>query len=345
MGTTAGNLIFYEAQFQTGVWEGLTQNLDAFNDASLGTITLSAGARAGRKPVNTFWDDISGLVQRRNPSGTGTLVPAAVADSEHRSIKLFRSAPITLTRQAFVDRGMDTPEGTRLYGVQLGQAQLQNYLNTGISALLGAIGGVNAASVPTTNSALQASSATPGGSTTLSHGILNTALGKFGDARQNLRAMVVHSVPLTALIGTAFTSQVIAYQVGGTTIGNGMVPTLGLRTINTDSSALAEDESSSFSSPGTNYNTLLLAPGALQLKVGPSNALFSPITGDGSTTSENHKWLLSTEWEFEITVKGVSYKSASNDNPTDAVLAAASNWEVPVSDRKLGPGVLVKTDG
>jgi hypothetical protein len=44
-------------------------------------------------------------------------------------------------------------------------------------------------------------------------------------------------------------------------------------------------------------------------------------------------------------VKGVSYKSGSDDNPTDAQLAAGSNWELVASDRKLGPGVLVKTDG
>jgi hypothetical protein len=339
MGTTAGGLTFYDEQFETGVWLGLTQFLDAFNAASAGTISLTSGARKGRKPVEAFWDDIAGLVQRRAPSGTSTLTPGAFADSEHRSIKLFRSAPVTMTRQAFIDRGMDTAEGTRLYGQQLGQAQAQNYLNTAISALVGGITAVG-------STAISDLSTSPAGSATLTHGALNTALGKFGDQRSALRAMVVPSVPLTGLIGQAFSQQVIAFQVGGTTIANGMIPTLGLRTINTDSSALEEAESSSLgSTAATNYNTLLLAPGAIQVKTGLSNSAFGFITGDGSTTSENQKWLLSTEWEFEITLKGVSYKSGSDDNPTDAQLAAGSNWELVASDRKLGPGVLVKTDG
>lgn len=335
MGLTAGGLTFYEDQFETGVWFGLTQNLNVFNQFSGNTIVLQGGARKGRKPENTFYDDIAGLVQRRDPSGTGTLTPAVLADSAHRSIKLFRSAPLELTRQAFIDRGFDTPDGTRLYGQQLGEQMRLNFLNTGISALVGALTAVG-------SNAIHDISTTPGEAGVISHGVLNTALGKFGDARQNIRSLVTHSVPLTTLVGGAIASQAIAFQMGGVAIMNGMVPTFNLQTVITDSPALEVDIAPSTSE--TDYSTLLLVPGALTVKTGLSNAVFSFITGASGATPENQKWLLSTEWEFEITIKGVSYKSGSADNPTDAALASSANWDFPMSSHKLGPGILLKTD-
>lgn len=76
--------------------------------------------------------------------------------------------------------------------------------------------------------------------------------------------------------------------------------------------------------------------------MGPVGNVFAPITGDGSTTPENMQWLLSTEWEFEIDLKGVSYAGAAA--PNNATLATPASWTSFVSNRKLGPGMIIRAD-
>lgn len=332
MGTTVSGMTFYESQFETGVWLGLTQYIDAFNAASGGAILLEPGARKGRKPVQTIVSDVSGLIQSRAPSGTSTKTPTTFSNAEHRAIKLFRTAPMEIARQDWIDMGLSTAEGTRLFGEQFGAAQAQDYLNAAISALVGSITAVG------TTAVLDIQAESPN---TPTFGALNRTLGKLGDRRSAVRTLVAHSVSMQNLIGTAFSSQQIAFQVGPTTITNGMVPAMGLREVTTDSSALY-DAGTSASTDDT-YYTLALVPGAVVIRTGPQNQLFSPITGASGATPENQRWLLSVEYEFEIAVKGVSYKSASTDNPNNAALATSTNWTMFVTDRKLGPGALLKS--
>lgn len=330
MPLTAGNLIFYEEQFETGVWLGLTQFIDAFNASSGNTILLSAGARKGRKPVETFIDDIAGLIQRRDPSGTGNLTPAAFSDSEHAAIKIFRSAPLTLTRQAWIDRGFNTESGTRMYGIQFGRQQAQDYLNTVISALVGSINAIGSSAVlDITGETVK----------TMGFDALNRGLGKMGDSRQQVRSLVTYSKPLTDLIGTAFSSQQIAFQVGGTTVFNGGIPSMGLQQILTDAPPLTIPATSA---DPEQYYSLALVPNAARVKTGPSNQIFSVITGSATSTPENHQYLLSIEWEFEIMLRGVSYTSATV-NPNAATLADPASWTLVATNRKLGPGVMIVT--
>jgi hypothetical protein len=325
-GTTAGGMVFYEEQFETGQWAGLTQFLDAFNGASGGTIMLEAGARKGRRPVETVMDDVLGIVQRRNPSGTGTLTPKTFGDSEHAAIKIFRSAPMNLTRQDWVDKGLGDETGTRLFGEQVGAAQAQDYLNTVIAALVGAVTAVGASAIHNiTGETVK----------TMNFGSMNTGLFKIGDRRQSLRSFVAHSKVMGDLVGTAFSSQVIAFQVGNTTIANGGIPSFGLQQIMTDASPLVNLNGSATDT----YNTLALIPGAATVKTGPSGQQVAPITGTETAAPENIKTRLTLEWEYEIKIRGVSF-TGSGDNPNNAALADAANWTLIASDNKLGPGVL-----
>lgn len=327
-GTTASGMTFYEEQFETGVWLGLTQFIDAFNGASANTIVLDAGARKGRHPSSTVIDDVSGLIQRRNPSGTGTLTPTTFGNSEHKAIKIFRSAPLNLTSQDWVDMGLDTEDGTRLFGEQFGQAQAQDYLNTVLAALVGAITAVGA------NAILDITGET---TKVLTFDALNRGLFKLGDRRQAVRALVAHSKPMRDLIGTAFSSQAIAFQVGNTVIANGGIPSFGLQQVMTDAAPLVNLNGSATDT----YNVLGLVPLAARVRTGPSRQQVSPITGTAAAAPENQMTRLSIEYEFEIEVKGVSYTNAG-DNPTDASLASSGNWTLIASGEKLGPGVLIE---
>lgn len=330
MPTTVSGLTFFENQFETGLYQGITQVVDGFNGASGGAMTLTAGARKGRRPENTFFQVTDGVIQRRDPTSTGSKTPTTFADESHKSIKLFNTAPMTWRRQDWVDTGLSTETGTRLFGIQYGQSLARNYLNTAISALVGSINSIGATAIHDV-----------GGSSTFAYDVLNTGLGKLGDRRQNARTIVAYSKPLTDLSNTAFTSQQVAFQVGGTVIFNGGLPSLGLPVLNTDAAPLYEPDTAT----NDKYNTLVLVPGALMLRTGPSSTVFTLIPGTASAVPENQTWLLSIESEFELTVKGVSYTGAS-DNPTDSQLADSANWTHVTGtavDVKNGPGILIRT--
>jgi hypothetical protein len=328
MPTTVSGLTFYEEQFETGLYQGLTQAVDGFNAASGGAIMLANGAAKGRKPLQTFFQHQAGLMQSRDPSGTGTLTPVKVGNAEHASIKAFDAAPMTFTSQDWEDMGMSDTTGTFLYGVMYGESLAERLLNAAISALIGATQAIGATAVHDYS-----------GTGALDYGVLNTALGKMGDRRQSLRTLVAYSKPLTDLIGQAFTSQQVAFQLGSATIYSGAMPTLGLGVVNTDAPPLFVDLS------GTDhYWTLALVPGAISLKTGPSRRIFNVITGSATATPENHTWLLSIESSFEIKVRGVSYTGAAL--PNNAALATSGNWTHVTGSAaqvKNGPGIAIKT--
>lgn len=329
MPTTVSGLTFYEEQFETGLYQGLTQAVDGFNASSGGAITLTNGAAKGRRPTSTFFQHTAGLLQTRDPSGTGTLSPVKVGNAEHKSIKTFHAAPMTFTSQDWEDMGMSDETGTRLFGVMYGESLAQHLLNSAVSALVGSIQAIGATAVHDHS-----------GTGSFDYGVLNAALGKMGDRRQMIRTLVAYSKPLTDLLGQAFTSQQVAFQLGSATIYNGSLPTLGLAVVNTDAPPLFIDLSTA-----DNYWTLALVPGAIQLKTGPSRRIFNVITGTAAATPENHTWLLSVESSFEIKVRGVSYTGAG-DNPNNAALATAGNWTHVTGDSadvKNGPGIAIKT--
>lgn len=327
MPTTVSGLTFYEEQFETGLYQGLTQAVNAFNGASGGAMILTSGAAKGRLPVETFFQAQAGLVQARNPSGTSNLTPTKFQNAEHGSVKVFDSAPMVFSAQDWEDSGLSQEVSSYLFGVNYGENMAIRMVNSGIAALVGALlelGAVATHDVSATGA--------------FDYGVLSRGLGKFGDRRQALRTLVAHSIPLTDLAGQAFTSQQVAFQLGTTTIYNGGMPSLGLGVVNTDSASLLIDNSNvDF------YRTLALVPGALMIKTGPSRQVFSFVPGTAAATPENQTWLLSVESSFEIKVKGVSFGGSAL--PNDAALALAANWDDVTSaaggDVKNGPGVMI----
>lgn len=326
-GTTVSGMTFYEEQLETGIYEGLTVAVDAFNASSGNALLLEVGARKGRKPVRTFIEGVSGLIQRRDPSSdSDTLTPTTFSNSEHRAIKIFRSAPFNLRRQDWVDMGLDSEEGTRLFGIQFGQLQVLDYLQAVASALVGAITAIGATAIlDITGETVK----------TANFDALNRASFKLGDFRSALRTIVAHSKFYQDLIGKALTDQVIAFQVGNTTIRDGSILSLGLQQVMTDVDSLVNLNGSATDT----YNTLLLVAGAGRVKTGPSGSQVSPVVGTATAAPANQLTRLSIEYEYEIEIKGVSYKAASGDNPNNAALATASNWELVGANVKQGPGV------
>ena len=268
--TTSSGLTFYEEEAETGLWLGLTQFSNAFNANSGGTIVLQTGARKGYIPAHTVMDDISGLIQSRDPSATGNKTPVNFANSEHKAIKVFSTSPLVFRRQDWIDSGLDSATGTRLFFEMLGQAQAQQYLNSALSALVGSIGAIGTTAIHDIS-----------GSKNADYTELNIAMGLMGDRRQGIRGLAMYSTALRDLIGEAYASQQIAFQVGGVTINNGSIPTMGLRQIVTDAPPLTiVNTGADF------YWSLLLVPSAVIIKTGPSHSVFEFQPGTPTSTPD-----------------------------------------------------------
>ncbi len=327
MPQTASGLTFFEEEFETGVIMGLAQETDGFNAASRNTIVLDTGADKGLLPKRTLLQALStsALIQTRDPQGTGTLVPVVPQDTTQGSVKVFHGAPIIWRRQDWEDTGLGTETGTRYAGVNMAMALAERWLNAGIAALTGAIGSIGATA--------QVIAPSPA---TFDYGLLNQGKGKMGDRMQTLAMTVGHSKAFTDLMGQAFTSQQVAFQLGNSAITTGSLGApLGLPMLVTDAPPLVN---------ATRFSTLLLVPGAVTVSRGPTSRVFSFITGDGATTPENQTWLLTEEGSFEIKVAGVSWTGAAK--PSDADLANAANWTAigQESTVKQGPGIEIETD-
>lgn len=330
MPTTVSGLTFYEEQAETGMYLGLTQFIDGFNDSSGGAIQLMAGARKGYRPVTTFVDDAA-LVQRRDPTSTGNLTPTTFSNTEHKTAKFFLATKHIFRRQDFIDQGFNTPDGALWIGEQLGLKYAQTLLNAALAACVGAINAIG------TTAVLDITGGSPG---TLAFTQVNLGLAKLGDMRQNARALVMPGAPLTSLVGDALATQAIAFQIGQTTVYNGLVPAMGLKTVVTDAPGLIVPATTSPVAP-EKYYTLGLVPGAVKVKTGAaSTPSLHFVTGSASAAPANETYLFSTESEVEIEVRGVSFTAVSNF-PNDATLATSGSWTLVAADRKLGPGFLI----
>jgi hypothetical protein len=285
-----------------------------------------------------FANRIAGLIQSRDPDSTSTLTPVRFTGTTQRAVNCFRSAPADYALQDFRDMGLSEETGASLYGTQLADGQMLDIVNTAISALVGGIGAIGA-------TATHDVSGTGTAGAPFSMSVLEGGKAKMGDARSQLVTMLAHSVPLSSLYTASIADQASAFHVAGTIITQGNVATMGLTTVNTDASALIVDESTS--TAANNYLTLLLVPGAVEINVLDMQTIVDTVIGTYNTTPQNILVRLLHEWQFTVKIKAVSYKSASAANPSNAVLATSSTWEVPGTPTltvKQGPGVIVKTD-
>lgn len=331
---TAGDLLFYPTQIETAIYERISQVITGFNAASGGAILLQDGAEKGRRTVSDYYENIDPIQARDPSSGSATLTAAKFSNAQKSTIKLFDAAPVEWRRQEWIDRGMNNREGQRLYGLAYGDRLAQRLINSAVAALVGAIPSATTTAARTVHD---------GTASTFSYDVLNTALILLGDRGGEASSLVIRTKPMRNLAGDAYTSQQIAFQFGTTVIRGGALPFPGLEPVHSDFPALLDtvpipDE----------YTTLALFQGAVTIKFGPSVTSLDKVPGVLTAGSvvlpANMLWVMNTESEYELEVKNVSYKAASVDNPSDAVLADPANWENATGDdEKRGPGIAIIT--
>jgi len=320
----ASDFTIYNEEFFTGLTEVVMQNANGFNAASLNAIRLVASTQKGDYEKSTFIDEISSLTSRRDTTSVSTATDLAMTQSEQVAVKMNRKiGPVAQTLDAWRKIGASAATMYLMFGRQVGEAVTLDYFNSALTAVTAALRG---------QSALLYDAEDNASTKTLNHTNLVDGLAKAGDGAGSIVAWVMHSKSYFDLMKNAISDNV--FQVGGVTITNGTVASLGRPIIISDASSLTETSGSS----ATTYLTLGLRADAVAVIQSEAQEVISDVVSG----LENIVMRLQGEYAMNIKVKGMAWDVTNGAaNPTDAALGTSTNWDKVATDDRSLPGVMV----
>lgn len=306
------------------VTEVIAQQVDKFNAASRGTITLSTRANRGDFDIEASFKEIAGLMKRRDAYGTGSINAVQLAMMQEASVKVAGGTyPVNWEPQQLAWIQMDQKVAGVVIGEQVAVGMFADMLNTGLAAARAAMVNVGATVHYTVPSQGDLSFL----------GLMNGAR-LFGDAAQQIQAWVMHSNGLFDLYGNALTNSQNLFEFGNVSV---IQDGFGRVFIVTDSPSLY----GAVSSPDvTDYFALGLVPGGVFIE---DNAdFFSNI--DTTNGTENIQRTFQAEYTFNVGLKGYTWDTTNGGkSPTDAELATGTNWDKTATSLKNTAGVVVQS--
>ena len=320
----ASNFQIYHDEFYAGYVETIQQNVDAFNEASAGCISMITQAHEGHYQKEAFFDVIASLVTRRDITTVTAATDLAPTSDEFVGVKLnWKIGPVANTIDAWKKIGADQSELSFVVGQQVAKALPQRMLDRALAALEAKLDSVAALEEDDTAAVIT------------STGMID-ALQNAGDNAQNIVCWVMHSKPYYDLLRVNVTDAI--YRANGVMIVQGTPVTYGRPVVVTDSSSLVETDG--VSSGVDAYSTLGLYRGAATLKVSEPDTIVTDVV----TGLENLVVRFQGEGAFTLALRGCEWDVTNGGvNPTDAAVATATNWDTQVADNKLLPGVILKT--
>lgn len=288
--------------------EVLDQQVQLFNGASRGMITLRAAAHQGDFSDTAFWKKISGLVRRRNAYGSGAVAEKVLQHLLDTSVKVAAGTPpIRIDPGMFKWIQRSPEEAGAVIGRQLAGDTLADMLNA--AALVGRVAISNVAAVTNDVSA----GAGDDGKASLIN--LNGTVAKFGDRSQAIVGWLMHSKQLFDIYGQAitngqqlFTFETVAVRQDG----------FGRLFVVTDSPSLV------VAGAPTKYHALGLVSGAIAVD---QNGDYTDNT-EGKNGDENIQRTWQAEWSYNVGIQGWAWdKTSGGKSPNDAAIGAAGNWD------------------
>jgi len=322
--TFASDLVIDNELVRLGIIETLEQNVDGFNAASKGTITLGSQALENDFVDESFIKALAGsdLVQHRDHTATGAITAVKLVEDAINSVKLSRRyGPFSTTYDAWNRSNRSVETFSLAIGKQLGVAIQADMLNT---ALVAGIGGI--AETQTTLG---------DGTALFDYTNLVSGLATMGDKAGSIEMMVMHSNTYFSIVDKGLSMNALE-NVGGMTIREGGAYSLGLPVLVTDSAALISDAAGG-GSAGDSYMVLGLTSDAL-------SAIESDETimkAQDSLGTANLERIIQGEGSYNVGVKGCKFDN-TKANPIDSVLGAAANWDYLFSDVKSGAGFMLE---
>lgn len=314
----------YQEEYYGGMYEAISQNVNAFNGASANTIQLVANELKGDYNKESFLKEISSLISRRDTTSVSAATDLAVTQGEFVGVKVNRKiGPVAQTLDAWRKIATDAREMSFKIGKMAGENKIKDYLNSAILAAETAISGQAALKYDATGLTDK----------TIRHSYLVSTMAKMGDQAGQIACWVMHSKNYFDLVGQAISDKV--YEIAGATIYSGSVATFGRPTIVTDAPALTDANGSLTDT----YNVLGLVPGAVTV----TESELEQIEGQIITGLEQLVFRIQGEYAFNLNVKGFAWDVTNGGaNPTDATIGTTTNWDkVATSDKALAGVVLV----
>lgn len=294
--------------------ETLTQNVNAFNQASNSAIMLTDEASAGDHAHDVFFGQISGMVRRRNVNSDAAVSDVRLDQLDAISVKVAAGTPpiiIDPSRFRWINRNPE--EAGVAVGSQLAVGALADMLNSACRAMVAATDAALTHSVAA-NASLSA---------------LNSGAAKFGDASANIAAWIMHSKQVHDIYAGALANSERLFQFGNVQV---VSDGFGRPLIMTDSASLVTS-----GTPDT-YHALGLVPMGVMVK---RNSDFDEVV-ENATGSENISRKYQAEWSYNVGLKGYAFNTAIS-SPTDAQLGTGGNWTQVATSDKDTAGVKVTT--
>ena len=313
----AFDLAVFNKQTYTAMTETVAQQVDLFNAASGGTITLAPADNQGDFSIEASFKAISGLVRRRDAYGTGDVNSKALEMLSNASVKVAAGTPpVAFQPQQYTWIKQNPALAALKIGEQLAKAQMQDMVNTAVRGAVAACTG-------------NAGVKYDGTAAVASFTALNTTAAKFGDRMMDIKAWIVHSKVMTDLYANALTNaqQLFTYENI-----NIVRDPFGRLFIVTDAAPLFIDAATD------NYITLGLVSGGVAVQ---TNADFNAVMVD-TVGKENIITTYQAEWTYNVGVKGYTWDAANGGkSPNDTALGTATNWDKTASDDKDTAGVML----
>lgn len=296
--------------------ETLQQNVELFNEASNGAITLTSAANVGDFANNGSFAEVAGMMRRRNAYGTGSVSPVPLGMINQSSVKIAGgTVPVEFEPSQFAWLQMNPEQAGVQVGEQLAKGMLADQLNAAITALVAAV----------TNNADAVYDGTAG---TLDLPALLKGAAKMGDQSASLAAWVLHSSAAHDLMADNLANSSNLFAFGSVNV---MQDGFGRKLLITDSPALKYDDT------GDRFSSLGLVQGAASVE--DNGDLYSNL--QTSNGSENVVRTMQSEYSFNLGVRGYSFTGSKS--PTDAQLGTGASWDQVASDIKSTAGVVVQT--
>lgn len=325
MGTSnLSNLVVFNQYVKGSMTETLQQQVELFNGATRGALTLTTKPNDGDYSEMSYWAAISNLVRRRNPYATGAVTPVELAQLRDISVKVAAGTPpvnIPPAQMRWILK--DPAEQGVVYGQQLAIAMLADEVNSAIAALRAAI--------------VQNGTTTyyDGKANNLSWLALNSGQAKFGDKASRLVCTIAHSKTVFDIWTGNLTNAQMLFRFGDVAV---ISDPWGRPIVMTDAPDLVKTDGISAGVPS--YFTLMLVPGAASvMDNGDFDQNVTTLNGD-----ENILRTIQSEWSFNLGLKGYQWdKTNGGHAPTSAAISTGTNWDKIATSIKDTAGVAIET--
>lgn len=321
---TYADFILDDGYFHTGVFEGVSQNITIFNEASNGAIQLVDKRVGGHYHHTLGYKQIEDAWTRRDITAA-----TAIASGDTKKIAEYDQIGVKFNAKMFIQQTLDSfqknfdPDMKGDYqaisqriGAATAFGRLKQQANQALMCIRAAL--TNASATANAHTAT-VSSANYNGK--LNSGDLIDGMAKMGDAASNVVCLVMHSKAFFDLVKNQVLDKVTG--ISDFALYAAAPVTLNKPVLVTDSSALSAVIGSG-STAYTEYYTLGLVEGAAQvINTELERMVAMPVTGN-----ENIVLNLQGEGAHNLEVKGAKWDVANGGlNPTETALATKTNWD------------------